>query len=228
MVTSQSYRNPVLLAKMAASLDNISDGRLYFGIGAGWKEIEYKAYNIPFPKPIVRIKQLNESIEIAKRMFYKQKADYQGKYYIVNNCVAMPKPIQNPLPIVIGGTGNQTLKVTAKHANIANFAWNTSIEIFEEKLRVLETHCNKIGRDPGEIRKSAGLIIKFTDVEASMVVPYIKYTGGSTRESKTPVEVVEFIKSYIDLGVDHIVIMFPYGEEKESMKIIKKEVEPKL
>ena len=228
MVTSQSYRNPVLLAKMAASLDNISEGRLYFGIGAGWKEIEYKAYNIPFPKPIIRIKQLNETLEIAKRMFYKQKADYQGKYYRVNNCVAMPKPIQNPLPIVIGGTGNQTLKVTAKHANIANFAWNTPLDIFEEKLRILETHCNKIGRNPTEIRKSAGLIIKLDNVEASKDAPYIKYTGASSRESKTPGEAIEFIKSYLDLGVDHIVIMFPYGEEKESMKIIKKEIVPRI
>jgi alkanesulfonate monooxygenase SsuD/methylene tetrahydromethanopterin reductase-like flavin-dependent oxidoreductase (luciferase family) len=140
----------------------------------------------------------------------------------------MPKPIQNPLPIVIGGTGNQTLKVTAKHANIANFAWNTPLDIFEEKLRILETHCDKIGRNPNEIRKSAGLIIKFADIETSMVAPYIKYTGGSTRESKTPFEVVEFIKGYLDLGVDHVVIMFPYGEEKESMKIIKKEIEPRI
>jgi len=93
MVASQSYRNPAVHANIAASLDHISGGRVYFGIGAGWKEVEYKAYNMPFPKPWVRLKQLEESINIAKRMWSDPVAEYSGKYYSVNT-VSMPKPVK--------------------------------------------------------------------------------------------------------------------------------------
>ena len=228
MVTSQSYRNPVLLGKMAASLDHISDGRLYLGVGAGWKEVEYNAYNIPFPKTMTRIRQLDEALEICKRMFTEPIADYQGKYYSVNQCVAMPKPVQNPLPVVIGGTGYNTLKVTARHAHFANFAWNTHIKTFDEKLHVLEKHCKKIGRDCSEIRKSAGLILKIKGIDPTMPAPYTKYTGSAQRDGKTVDEATEFINEYLDLGVDHVVIMFPYGEEKESITRLMDEVAPNL
>jgi hypothetical protein len=218
----------VLLGKMAASLDHISNGRLYLGVGAGWKEAEYNAYNIPFPKTMTRIRQLDETLEICKRMFTDPKADFQGKYYSVNQCVAMPKPVQNPLPVVIGGTGYNTLKVTAKHAHIANFAWNTPIETFDEKLHVLEKHCKKIGRDYSEIRKSAGLTHKIKGINPIMPAPYTKYTGNTQRNGKTVDEATEFINEYLDLGVNHVVIMFPYGEEKESITRLMDEIVPNL
>ena len=228
MVASQSYRNPVLLGKMAASLDHISNGRLYLGIGAGWKEVEYNAYDIPFPKTMTRIRQLDETLEICKRMFTESMADFQGKYYSVNQCVAMPKPVQNPLPVVIGGTGYNTLKVTAKHAHFANFAWNTPLKVYDEKLGVLERHCKKIGREYSEIRKSAGLILKIKGIDPITSAPYAKYTGSAQREGKTVDEATEFINEYLDRGVDHVVIMFPYGEEKESITRLMDEIAPNL
>jgi alkanesulfonate monooxygenase SsuD/methylene tetrahydromethanopterin reductase-like flavin-dependent oxidoreductase (luciferase family) len=224
MVASQSYRNPALHAKIASSLDHISSGRIYFGIGAGWKEVEYDAYNIPFPKPWVRVKQLDESIEIAKRMWYESVADYHGRYYNINKTVSMPKPIQNPLPIVIGGMGYHLLKVTAKHADMANFAWDIPLARYREKLDVLKKHCNRYNRDFETIRKCAGIYLGLQGAEAKEMAPYEKYSGKRKWEYWTPEEAAEFIKEYVELGVDHFVIVFPFGVESESIKILMENV----
>jgi len=226
MVASQSYRNPVLHAKMAASLDHVSGGRVYFGIGAGWKEVEYKAYGMPFPRPGKRVKQLEEAIIIAKKLWTEHRADYQGRYYSVNDCVSMPKPVQSPLPVLIGGTGTNLLKVSARHANAVNFAWNTPLDTFKERLGVLARHCDKVGRDYDSIRKSAGLHMALEGVESGTAAPYTNYTGTREWGYKTPEDAAEFIRGYVDLGVDHFVIVFPYGSEPESVGFFMEHVAP--
>lgn len=227
MVASQSYRNPALHANIAASLDHISKGRVYFGIGAGWKEVEYNAYNIPFPKPRVRLQQLEEAIEIAKRMWRDPVAQYNGKYYSVNT-VSMPKPVKKHIPIVIGGMGTQLLKITAQHADIANFAWNTPLDTYKKKLDVLKKHCKRYDRDYEDIRKSAGLHLALTTAEAPIEAPYEKYSGTRNWEYQSPDDAVDFIQGYKDLGATHFVIVFPFGAESESIKILMEEVAPRI
>jgi probable F420-dependent oxidoreductase len=226
MVSSQSYRNPCLTAKMAATLDSISGGRVYYGIGAGWKEVEYKAYNYPFPSAGARVRQLDEALTIAREMWTKPRADYRGKYYSVNDCVAMPKPVQNPLPILVGGTGNQILKIATKHAQMVNFAWNTDLKVFEERLSVLRKWCTKLDRDYDSIRKSAGLHLALAGVKGHRTAPYEKYNGTKKWEPKTPEQAADFIRGYTDLGVTHIVIVFPYGSEAESAEFLMDKVTP--
>ena len=225
MVASQSYRNPAVHANIAASLDHISGGRVYFGIGAGWKEVEYKAYNMPFPKPWVRLKQLEESINIAKRMWSDPVAEYSGKYYSVNT-VSMPKPVKKHIPILIGGMGTQLLKITAKHADAANFAWNTPLDTFKERLGILKKHCKRYNRDYDDIRKSAGLHLAIKGAEAPAPAPYEKYSGNRKWDYKSPEDAAEFIRGYKDLGATHFVIVFPYGAEAESIKILMEKVAP--
>jgi alkanesulfonate monooxygenase SsuD/methylene tetrahydromethanopterin reductase-like flavin-dependent oxidoreductase (luciferase family) len=227
MVASQSYRNPALHANIAASLDHISSGRIYFGIGAGWKEVEYNAYNIPFPKPWVRLKQLEEAIEIAKRMWSDKIAKYDGRYYSVNT-VSMPKPKTKHIPIVIGGMGTQLLKITAKHADIANFAWNTPLDKFKERLNLLEKYCKRYNRNYEDIRKSAGLHLALSEAKAQAPAPYEKYSGNRKWDYKSPEKVAEFIQGYIDLGVTHLVIVFPYETETQSIKILMEKVAPNV
>ena len=226
MVASQSYRNPSLVAKIAASLDNISNGRLYFGVGAGWKEIEYKAYGYPFPSSGARVRQLDEAITIARQLWTKPRADFQGKYYNVNDCVAMPKPVQNPIPILVGGMGTHLLKVAAKHAQLVNFAWNTDLKVFRERLDVLEKHCEKLGRDHNSIRKSAGLHLALKDVKSGTAAPYEKYSGTKIWKKKTAEDAAEFVRGYNELGVDHFVIVFPYGSEAESIEYFMEHIAP--
>lgn len=226
MVSCQSYRNPCLAAKMAATLDNISGGRLYFGVGAGWKEVEYRAYGYAFPRPGARVRQLDEAITIAREMWTKPRADYHGKYYSANDCVAMPKPIQAPLPVLVGGTGDHVLRVAAKHAQLVNFAWNIDLKTYAERLGVLEAQCRRAGVDYGSIRKSAGLHLALRGVEAGTAAPYERYSGAKKWEVKTAGEAAAFVKGYVDLGVSHFVIVFPYGSEAESAEYFMDEIAP--
>jgi alkanesulfonate monooxygenase SsuD/methylene tetrahydromethanopterin reductase-like flavin-dependent oxidoreductase (luciferase family) len=226
MVTSQSYRNPVVHAKMAASLDNISNGRIYFGIGAGWKEVEYKAYNIPFPPAWKRVIQLDEAIRIARMTWTEPVANFKGRYYSVNNCVSMPKPIQDPLPICVGGMGTQILKIVAKHADMANFAWNVEYDKYKERLDVLKKYCALYGRDFDSIRKSSGIHLALKGAAASAPAPYEKYSGSKKWDYKSPEDAADWLRGYVNLGVDHFVIVFPYGTEAKSIEVFMRDVAP--
>ncbi|MCK5670494.1 LLM class flavin-dependent oxidoreductase [Candidatus Bathyarchaeota archaeon] len=226
MVASQSYRNPVLHAKMAASLDNISNGRVYFGIGAGWKEVEYNAYNIPFPPAWKRVKKLDEALTITRKIWTEPVADFKGKYYSVNDCVSMPKPVQDPLPICVGGMGDQLMKITAKHGDMLNLAWNTEYDKFKERLEVLKKYCQRYGRDYDSIRKSSGIHLALKGAEASSPAPYEKYSGEKKWDYRSPEDAAEWLRGYVELGVDHIVIVFPYGTEAKSIEVLMRDVAP--
>ncbi len=232
MVSAQSYRSPALLANVAASIDHISGGRLNFGIGAGWKEVEYRAYGYPFPKPAVRIRQLEETIEIAKRMWTQEKATFKGRHYSVEDALCYPHPVQEPhIPVWVGGAGSLTLRVAAKHADAVNFAWTQPVDFFQERLSVLKRHCAKAERDFNEIRKSAGIMItmaeteeelkrKLDDQERRRDTPYMRYLSRQRPNlAGTPEEVVEGIRGYLPLGVDHFILRFHFGEEIESMRL---------
>lgn len=241
MVSSQSYRNPALLAKIAASIDNISGGRVNFGVGAGWKEVEYKAYGYRYPPPAVRIRQLDEALDIAKLMWSMKKASYKGRYYSIEDAICAPKPVQRPrIPIWVGGTGGLTLKVAAKHADAVNFAWSQPPSFFEEKLSELEAKCRRIGRDYGEIRKSAGLMITMADTREELELkladqrrrsgtPYMRYLSRQPPNIVgTPDIIVERIREYVSLGVDHFILRFHFGEEMESARLFWEKVRPRL
>ena len=232
MVASQSYRNPALQANIAASLDHISGGRVNFGIGAGWKEVEYGAYGYPFPRPVTRIRQMEETIEIVKRMWTQDKATFKGKYYAVEDALCYPRPVQKPhIPVWVGGTGNLTLKVAAKHADAVNFAWSQPISYFEERFKVLRGHCKKVGRDPNEIRRSAGLMITMAETrekldeelekqERETDTPYRRYLGRQQPNIVgTPEEVAEKVGEYVALGIDHFILRFNFGQEMEHMNL---------
>jgi alkanesulfonate monooxygenase SsuD/methylene tetrahydromethanopterin reductase-like flavin-dependent oxidoreductase (luciferase family) len=154
LVLCNSFRNPALLAKMAATLDVISNGRLEFGIGAGWHRIEYEAYGYPFQEPKVRIRQLREGVDIIRRMWTEDHPTYRGKYHTIRDAFCEPTPIQKPHPpITIGGGGEQlTLRVVARYADRSNLIG--PIELCQHRLDVLKKHCAQIGRNYGDIEKS--------------------------------------------------------------------------
>jgi F420-dependent oxidoreductase-like protein len=241
MVASQSYRNPALAAKMAATVDNISGGRLNFGVGAGWKDVEYTAYGYPFPSPDTRIRQLNDSLEIATRMWTEERATYEGKYYSVKNAICAPKPMQKPHPpIWVGGTGSFTLKIAARHADAVNFAWTIPVPKFKEKLEEFRVYCEARGRDYAGIRKSAGLMITMAEDEdalkallrqreANKDTPYAKYLAKQPANLiGTTTQVAARIREYTALDVNHFILRFHYGEEVEGMRIFTEKVKPRL
>ena len=153
MVTGNTYRNPALLLKEAVTVDHISNGRLEFGVGAGWWEREHEAYGYPFPAPRELVDRFEEALEMFTRLQEQDRADFDGNYYWLKDAPFEPKPIQKPrIPLVVGASGPRMLGVTAKYADI----WNTRAPASEAgaRSRTLDEKCQAIGRDPSEIMRS--------------------------------------------------------------------------
>jgi F420-dependent oxidoreductase-like protein len=220
MVTCNSFRNPALLAKMASTIDNISSGRLELGIGAGVQKNEHNAYGFPFPPSKARIERLNEAVEIMKKMWTEEKASYNGKHYTIRDAVCEPKPIQKPHPpITIGGGGEKlTLKVTARHADRYDWGFLPSVEEYKRKLKILEKHCDAVGRSFNEIERScwpAGQIFIGEDrKELEKKVPLWLPKGVSREDFMqtsfvgTPEDFIEKLRPYMNLGVTHFMLFF--------------------
>lgn len=152
LVAGNNYRNPAYLAKIAATLDMISGNRMEFGVGAGWKEIEYDAYGFDFPSVKVRMEMFEESLQIIKSLFTNPRTNFDGQYYKINNAPFSPKP-DNPLILIGGGGEKKTLKFVAKYADYMNLPF-TPIELVQQKLDALKGHCRDIGRDYEDVGKS--------------------------------------------------------------------------
>lgn len=169
MCTCNSYRPPSYLAKVAASIDVISGGRLEMGIGAGWYEHEYDGYGYEFPKPSVRIGMLREGVEIMQRMWQQDEVTYEGKYYNLKGAICQPKPVQEPhIPFWIAGGGEQlTLNVAARYASYTNFA--TSVEEFVHKSAILRGHCEDVGTEFGSIVRSSNFNVICEETESAVV-----------------------------------------------------------
>ncbi|HVE67486.1 MAG TPA: TIGR03560 family F420-dependent LLM class oxidoreductase, partial [Solirubrobacteraceae bacterium] len=183
MVTAQSYRNPALLAKIAAGVDHISAGRLEFGIGAGWKAVEYRAYGYDFPPAGVRVDQLVEALEICTRMWTLERATYEGKHYRVEEALCAPKPVQRPLPIWIGGRKPRIMRIAARWAHAFNGlpegAFPTP-EATRAGMHDLDEACRATGRDPDTLRRSVFLSVVVAETEnaADDVVAQVASRAG--------------------------------------------------
>ena len=154
MCTCNSYRNPAYLTKVASTIDSMSGGRLEFAIGAGWYDQEYKAYGYDYPTAGVRLKMLEEALQIYIAMNTKDKASFNGEYYSINNAINQPKPLQKPYPPlwVCGGGEKVTLKLLAKYGNYGN--WDVDINGFIHKSEILKEHCEQQNREYSEIKKT--------------------------------------------------------------------------
>ncbi len=220
MVLCSSFRNPALLAKMAATVDVISGGRLEFGIGAGVQKEEHIAYGLPFPEARIRIERMKEAVEIIKKMWTEEKANYKGKHYEVNEAVCLPKPVQKPHPpITIGGGGEKlTLKVTAQYADRYDFGYIPSLELYKHKLEVLDSYCRAVGRNPQEIEKSCwpgGQVLISRDKKAIgeklLQRKPKRFTIGDFEKLNlvgTPNACLKKLRPYADLGVTHFMLFF--------------------
>jgi F420-dependent oxidoreductase-like protein len=193
MVTGNTYRHPAVLANIGATIDVISQGRLDFGIGAGWNEREHAAYGMPLYKPGERIRRLGEACEVIKRMWTEKDPSFDGRYYQIKDAYCEPKPVQKPYPpFVIGGSGEKlTLRVVAQYADIWNCVGG-DVEFFQQKSAILNAHCEAIGRDPQTIERSVQIMLKPDNFAA-------------TRDE---------IRTYIVAGVTHLIVnlSMPYPE----------------
>ena len=154
MCTCNSYRNPAYLTKVASTIDAMSSGRLEFAIGAGWYDQEYKAYGYEYPSAGVRLKMLEEALQIYIAMNTEDKASFEGEYYSIKNAINQPKPLQKPYPPlwVCGGGEKVTLKLLAKYGNYGN--WDVDVKGFVHKSEILKDHCEQQKREYSEIKKT--------------------------------------------------------------------------
>jgi len=231
MVTSQSYRNPALLAKIAAGVDVMSRGRLDFGLGAGWKEIEYRAYGYEFPDAPTRVTQLIETLEICTRMWREDRATYHGKYYRIDDALCSPKPVQRPLPIWIGGSKPRVMRAAAKYGEAFNITVSASAPTeLPDRLRDLDEACRSVNRDPKTLLRGAFLIacVGTTQERADALVDQLAARAKTDRAGflasrpglifGTPEAALERLRSYASLGIGHVNVMFqPYGTEREQI-----------
>jgi len=243
MVGCQSYRNPALLAKIAAGVDQISGGRLEFGVGAGWKELEYRAYGYLFPEPKVRVDELVDTLEICTRMWTQERATYTGRRYRVADAPCSPKPLQTPLPIWIGGTKPRIMRTAAKYATWFNFnlaGGRMTPEAIRDQMRALDAACVAVERDPLTLRRSAfiGIFVGADRNEVEGLVAEAaakdKLTPAEWRAARpgavvgTPDVVATRLREYADAGIAHVNALFPYGRELAMVALIGREVLPAL
>jgi F420-dependent oxidoreductase-like protein len=219
MCTCNSYRLPSYMAKVATTVDVISGGRLEFAIGAGWYEHEYLAYGYEYPRDGIRLAQLDEAVQIIKKMWTENEATFQGKHFSVNGAINQPKPIQRPHPPlwIAGGGERKTLLTVAKYADFSNFAG--SVDVFARKSRILDEHCEAIGRDPSEIGRTVHMLITVVPDEKSFESTMTRvaaqagrsmdaYLAGSQTVAGTSDQVIEQISAYQEAGAMHVVGYF--------------------
>jgi F420-dependent oxidoreductase-like protein len=237
LVLCNSFRNPALLAKMAASLDVVSGGRLVFGIGAGWMEEEYAAYGYHFPSTKVRIEQLEEALEIIKRIFTVDSATFQGKYYAVRDAVNLPRPVQRPHPpILVGGGGERRmLRIVARYADVWNCPNNHAAEL-PRRLDALRAHCAAVGREPNEIEISEQCVIVIGRDERDFREKYeaARRTVGTVFDIEnvgfrgTPEQVVEQVRRRVEQGVTFFTFLTGDLHAPETLELLADKVLPQF
>ena len=231
LVSGIVYRHPSVLAKVGASFDVLSKGRLIMGIGAAWNVDEATAYGIPFPPVGERMKRLEEAVQIIRKMWTEERVTFSGKFYEIRNAYCNPKPIQKPHPpIMIGGGGERrTLKIVARYGDACNIFG--SVETVKKKLAILREHCRTVGREYDSIVKSKlGRIV--IDKDKEKVMEAIK---GMTEERRreyaiygTPEEVRRQVEAFRDAEIEYLIVNLEPDRELQALDLFANEVMKKL
>jgi F420-dependent oxidoreductase-like protein len=239
IVTGVTYRHPALLAKMAATIDHISGGRLELGIGGAWYELEHNQYGIPFPPIGQRLAMMGEAAQILKSLWTQERTTFNGRHYQLTDAMAEPKPLQKPrIPLWIGGSGEKvTLRWVAREAD----GWNTfltPLDEFDHKLSVLDQHCADVGRDRSDIRIQAVLrgVLGADEKEAEEQLAERAAGQNTTAEAMrangiqalTSEQAVEYLTPYIDRGLRDILLMGRPPMDRRSLELLANEVAPAL
>jgi len=203
LVLGITYRHPAVLANWAATVDHVSDGRLLLGVGAGWQENEHEQYGIALGSPRERLARFEEALLVLKGLLREERTTVKGDHYAVTDAVCEPKPVQSPLPILVGGKGDRMLRLVARHAD----EWNmwSSPEQMAERAAALEVACEAEGREPGTLRRSTQALFFLVDDErkaadlAARVAPRPAVAGSTAR-------IAESVAAWRDAGVDEIIV----------------------
>jgi F420-dependent oxidoreductase-like protein len=248
MCTAMSYRNPAYLAKVAATVDIISGGRVQMGIGGGWYEHEWRAYGYGFPSAGVRLARLDEGVQIMRDAWRDGTVSLNGKHYQVDGAIVEPKPLQEGgIPLWIAGGGEKvTLKIAAKYAQYTNFT--SEPEGFAHKSKVLEEHCANVGTEYGAIVRSANFnaIVGSSEAEVAerlerirarqitkanpeAVEAMLANATSPDSASGTPEQIIDRLSRMRDLGCEYAILYFPEAAyDRSGIELFEREVIPAL
>ena len=236
MVGANPFREPTLTAKMATTLDHISGGRAILGIGAAWFEEEHEAFGLAFGSGFPeRLRWLGEALPVMRGMLHGERPTAAGPRYTAKAVMNLPPPIQERLPLLVGGGGEKvTLKLVARYGDANNIGGG--VDNVKRKDALLVQHCETVGRDPAEIERTSGIgtvIIRDSRAEADRVHAAMFERNGHAERWKdqpigTPEDVAERIAPYFDIGYRHIIAGFPSPHDEESMTRLITEVGPLL
>jgi F420-dependent oxidoreductase-like protein len=228
LVYCVGYRHPAVLANAAATLDHLSGGRITMGLGGGWHQGEFAAYGIPFEPVPVRLRRTDEAIQVVRRLLTEEVAEFSGEFYDLHDARCEPKPVQERLPLWIGGGGEKvTLRIAAQHAD----GWNVPFvppEQYHRKVGVLGEHCERAGRDPATIEKSVNLTLAWTEDELRErfggMADYIMPSAlmGSTQQ------MVDRVGEYGDAGADWVIVALRAPFDVDGLDRFAAEVLPAL
>jgi F420-dependent oxidoreductase-like protein len=212
LVTGVIYRHPGILVKTVTTLDVLSGGRVYFGIGAGWHERESAGLGVPFPSRKERFERLEETIQIALQMWSGKVGAYHGKHYRLAETLNSPQPISKPRPpILIGGAGEKkTLRLVAKYADACNLYAFPGPDVVRAKLEVLRSHCRDLGRPYEEIERTA------------LGALDLGHAGMTARQA------IDYCRSMADAGIQHLIVSLTRAHDVRPIEMMGKEVIPAL
>jgi probable F420-dependent oxidoreductase len=250
LVLATGFRPPTLLAKMAATLDQLADGRLDLGLGAGWNEAEFTENGLPFPRPGERLAMLEEALGVLRALLTDAEtpASFSGRYYHADQAPVLPGPVQRPRPpLWVGGKGDRLLGVVARAADGWNICWAVTEADYRERAGVLAAACRQAGRDPGEVRRSVGLntligrdaddlVERWGRLKArtpSGVLDGVELRDwAASRLVGTPDEVVAQLRGWEGRGVEQVISSFgalPFSVfEDEQLELAAELVLPRL
>ena len=228
LVTSVGYRNPAHLAKIAAGVDIISRGRLTLGIGAGWNVQEYNQYGWEFPeKPAVRIRQMEEAIQVITTMWREPRATFDGKYFHIKEAILEPKPLQKPHPpILIGGSGEQlTLRAVASWGDACNVFGDP--EMVKKKFDILRKHCEDTGRDYNSIERTnlTPLLIAKNESALQAKKQRLQLPEPFRGYALTVSQTIDLVGQYKEVGTQQLIVS-SYKNESESLELLASDVMP--
>jgi len=248
MCTAMSYRNPVYLAKVAATVDVISGGRVQMGIGGGWYEHEWRAYGYGFPSAGIRLARLSEGVQIMREAWRDGKVSFNGKHFQADGAIVSPKPLQEGgIPLWIAGGGEKvTLRIAAKYAQYTNFTSNP--DGFAHKSQVLAGHCGEVETDYHAIVRSANVnaVVGSSEADVADRLERLRsqltgivgsdvagaYCAGMTAPvsaTGTPEQVVENLQRLRDLGCEYTICYFPEAAyDRSGIELFEREVIPAL
>ncbi len=229
-VLCNSYRYPAVLAKMAATLDVISGGRLELGIGAGWFQREFEAYGIPFPSAGDRVSALGEALDVIKAVLTEDNPTFSGRFYTIDGAICDPKPVQTPHPpLWVGGEGDRVQRIAARSAQGLNIRW-WSPEKVRSRQGFLAQACEAVDRDPATLRLSVTALLAPTrsaDQESSLRAEFSSIPESGLMVG-TPEHCVDRINEYRSAGVDQFLFTIPHVATSEYIDVVGTEIIPML